>query len=316
MRERTGIIGMALALSLGWVGTMPGRAEAQAAPKAGRLEFDVVSVRQSKPGEENDMHINIPFGGDDAYRNTGGVFSAQNIPVRRLISFAYKLTTSQGETFRASLPDWAATDTFTIEARTENHEVTKDQMRMMIRSLLDDRFKLKVHYENRQVPVYAVELIKPGVLGPQLRQHAGTEPCSKIAAPQGRPDPDAAPRANPYDTVPGGFPTLCGGYINMPPSGPGLRHEGARDMAMSMILGSFSGMGNLGRPVVDQTGLTGTYDFVMEFLDQRPGIDVPVDASGPTFQDALKSQMGLKLVPQKAEYEFLIVDHVEHPTVN
>ena len=57
----------------------------------------------------------------------------------------------------------------------------------------------------------------------------------------------------------------------MPPSQPYMRHEGGRDLTMAQIVSTFSGMGNLGRPVVDRTGLTGTYDWAMEFIDERDG---------------------------------------------
>jgi uncharacterized protein (TIGR03435 family) len=93
---------------------------------------------------------------------------------------------------------------------------------------------------------------------------------------------------------------------------------------MESIVGTFSGLGNLGRPVVDQTGLTGTYDWYIEFLPELPpglppGAVIqgrPPDASGPSFIEALRNQIGIKLVSQKGPYDYLIVDHIEHPTEN
>jgi uncharacterized protein (TIGR03435 family) len=279
----------------------------------GKQEFDVASVRLNK-NPDDPSSLNVPYGADDAFHDTGGIFSAKNWPLVGLIAFAYKNTTAQRDAFRASLPDWALADGFNIEARTENHALTKDQMRLMVQSLLEDRFKLKVHYETRPVSVYAVMLIKPGVLGPGLRPHPADDPCSPIAPPPGRADPDGPPPA-PL-TVAGGFPTRCGSFVNMPPSAPYLRHEGARNISIAKIVSTFTGMGNLGRPVIDKTGLTGNFDWVMEFIDERPGRNPPPDADGPTIQEALKNQLGLKLVPQKAPFEFLIVDHVEQPTEN
>jgi len=85
---------------------------------------------------------------------------------------------------------------------------------------------------------------------------------------------------------------------------------------MAQIVSTFTGMGNLGRPVVDRTGLTGTYDWVMEFIDEREGHVVPPDADGLNFARALEKQVGLKLVSTKAPFLFLIVDRVERPTEN
>ena len=102
----------------------------------------------------------------------------------------------------------------------------------------------------------------------------------------------------------------------MPPSQPYLRHEGGRNLTITQIVNTFSGMGNLGRPVVDKSGLTGTYDWVMEFIDEREGHVPPPDAEGLTFTQALEKQVGMKLVHTKAMFAFLIVDHIERPSEN
>lgn len=69
---------------------------------------------------------------------------------------------------------------------------------------------------------------------------------------------------------------------------------------MGMIVSTFTSLGTLGRPVVDQTGLTGKFDWFIEFLPELPpGAELPPDASGTTFQESLKHQIGIKLVPQK-----------------
>jgi hypothetical protein len=104
-----------------------------------KLEFDVASVRANKTGfgEGRDpQRVNVPVGPEETWRDSGGVFSAQNVPLVQMISFAYKVTTGQRAVFRASLPEWTQTEGFNIEARTDNHAVTKDQMREMMRNLL------------------------------------------------------------------------------------------------------------------------------------------------------------------------------------
>ena len=284
---------------------------------ADKLQFDVVSIRQNKSGPQegggDEPSVNVPSGPEDTFRNTGGVYSAVNMPLNSFISFAYKVTTNQRAAFRDSLPDWAKTEGFNLQARTDNPNVTKDQMREMMRSLLADRFKLVVHYETRQVPVFAVVLAKPGTLGPFLRQHPADQPCPRIAPPLGQLGPDAPPPSP--RTMDDGFPAICGAFDRLEPTTPGLRREGSRDMPLSMMVTAFSGLGNLGRPAVDQTGLIGNFDWVIEFLQEAPDQDHP-EISGPRFQEALKKQLGLKLVPEKAPVSFLFVDHVEHPSAN
>lgn len=291
----------------------------------GHQEFDVISIHPEKdPGAPST--VNVPYGGDDTYTDTGGVFRATNWPVLHLIRFAFKNATSQRESLRASLPDWAIDKGFNIEARTDRPHVTKDQMRLMVRSMLIERFGLKVHYETRDVSVYAVELIKPGVLGPGLRPHPNDDSCSGEAATvKARPTADdradtesgtAGASPPPFEVLRGGFPLRCGTFVRMPPSQPYMRHEGGRDLTMAQIVGTFTGMGNLGRPVVDRTGLTGTYDWVMEFIDERDGHIPPPDAEGLDFKGALEKEVGMKLVSAKAPFQFLVVDHIEQPTEN
>jgi uncharacterized protein (TIGR03435 family) len=290
----------------------------------GHLQFDVISIRPNKD-PETPSSVNVPYGPDETYTDTGGLFTAANWPVRALISFAFRNTTSQRDHFQASLPDWALRQGFNIEARTDNPHVTKDQMRLMVRSMLIERFRLKVHYETRDVSVYAVELIKPGALKPGLRPHPNDDSCSGAAATvKARPvadveaNPQSGPAAAPPSdaTLPDGFPIRCGTFVRMPPSQPYMRHEGGRALTMAQIVSTFSGMGNLGRPVIDRTGLTGTYDWAMEFIDERDGHSPPPDAEGLDFKGALEKQLGMKLVSTKAPFEFLIVDHVEQPTEN
>ncbi|HEX5283696.1 MAG TPA: TIGR03435 family protein [Bryocella sp.] len=294
------------------------------AAAGGHQQFDVISIHPVKDPSAP-SNVNVPYGPDDTYTDTGGLFTATNWPVGALIGFAFKNTTSQRHTFQASLPDWALRQGFNIEARTDNSHVTKDQMRLMVRSMLIERFGLKVHYETKDVSVYAVELIKPGVLGAGLRPHPNDDSCSGAAATVKartvedsesnlQPGPGATPPPPP--TLPGGFPIRCGTFVRMPPSHPYLRHEGGRDLTMAQIVSTFSGMGNLGRPVVDRTGLAGAYDWAMEFIDERDGQNPPPDAEGLDFKGALQKQLGMKLVSTKAPFNFLIVDHLEQPTEN
>jgi uncharacterized protein (TIGR03435 family) len=91
---------------------------------------------------------------------------------------AYKLwlPRDREESMISHLPKWVATDTFSIQAKVEGNP-TKDQMMLMMQSLLADRFKLALHFEAQEVPVLALSLVKPGKLGPRLHPHADGPSC-------------------------------------------------------------------------------------------------------------------------------------------
>ena len=303
-----------LAFARIFIGQNPG---ASSTPSQ-RLSFDVASIRQNAAGLDatsgNKPHSNFPIGSDDSYYPTGGVFSATNLPLISYIIFAYKITTNNRDALIASVPDWVLNDGYNIEARTEVKNVTKDQMRLMMQSLLTDRFKLSAHHEERKVPVFAAVLEHPGKLGPQLRAHSPQGPCP----PNNPAEPltlsvGAAPAA---DSA--GFPAVCGGFANyMRPNAPYHRRFGGGNVTLATIVSSFSGLGQLGRPVVDQTGLAGGYDFFLDYLpDPPPAKELPPDASGPDFVDAVKSQLGIQLLRQKSNIDYVIVDHVERPSPN
>lgn len=105
----------------------------------------------------------------------------------------------------------------------------------------------------------------------------------------------------------------------MPGSVRGRMAIGARNVTMELIASTLPPMGNLGRPVLDKTGLTGKFDFTMEFtpqFDGPPPANFRPDPDGPTFLEALKQQLGLKLERQTGPVDVLVLDHVEEPSAN
>jgi uncharacterized protein (TIGR03435 family) len=133
----------------------------------GKLSFEVASVRQNKTNDKPSMNVDpTTF---ESFSPTGGLYSARNIVLVQYIAFAYKLNNKQLQSVVSQVP-WTMTTRFDIEARGEGNP-TKDQYRLMMQSLLAERFKLTVHFETRQVPVYGLVLAKPEKLGPQLRVH-------------------------------------------------------------------------------------------------------------------------------------------------
>src|SRR5262249_12486899 len=144
----------------------------------------------------------FPLSPDDAYRPTGGRFSA-HFALITYITFAYKLslTPDQRQSLLSHLPKWVATDRFSIEAKAPTRNPTKDQMRLMMQSLLGDRFRLVAHFESQQTAVLTLTVIKPGQLGPALRLHSEGPPCDAPALPlRGNSNANRAPV----------FPPTCG----------------------------------------------------------------------------------------------------------
>lgn len=278
----------------------------------GKMEFDVFSVKPDTAAiSQQTVHSNIPLGPQDMFTPTGGLLSSTNWPLFQYMIFAYKLTPNQVQSVQTQLPKWATTARYDIEARAAGNP-TKDQYRLMMQALLADRFKLAIHFETRQVPVYALVLDKPGKFGPGFQPHPADAPCST-----------APPGQGPAGTVTGGFPETCGAFVGVQASNPGRIRGGARNIPMSMVASTFSipELFGVDRPVVDKTGLTGNYDIVVEFTPQingplPPGATFQPDESGPTFLQAMKEQLGLRLDKQTAPVDSIVVDHIEQPSEN
>ena len=270
-----------------------------------KLKFDVASVRQNKSNAKPTS--NVPLTQGKAYSPNAGDLSATNQSLFIYILFAYKVSLTEAWDQFKQLPQWARTETFDIHAKTDIPNPTKDQMRQMMQSLLEDRFKLAVHRETRPVPIFALTLAKPGTLGPQLKPHPTDPPCTPDSPNQ--PSPVSAPLATLLST----WPTQCGDGDEI--ASPRRTRAGARDVTMAQIAGWLSAEGDTDLPIVDKTGLTGTFDLVIEFAPEH-GPAITTDNPIPTFQEALKDQLGLKLEKQKGDATFFIIDHVEQPSEN
>jgi uncharacterized protein (TIGR03435 family) len=296
------------------VGSQPTTPEWQTAA-GGKMAFDTATVRENTTAPPGATNANFPLGPGDVYSRNRGLFRANGFSLAAYIEFAYKVTPNQEEFLLSQLPKWVTTERFDIEARAEGNP-TKDQMRLMIQALLADRFRLAAHFENRQVPVFALILDRPGELGPQLQKHADESPCPTTSIV-----PSPAPTAQPQ-LLDARFPATCGGMLAMPPSAPGRLRGGARNVTMELIASSLKGGGSsVDRPVLDRTGLTGKFDFAIEFTPQY-GAGLPAgsnfrpDPTGPTFEQALKEQLGLKLESQMGPMDFLVIDYIEKPSAN
>jgi uncharacterized protein (TIGR03435 family) len=258
------------------------------------------------------MPPSFPLNIDDTPIPPGGSFRA-DFPLRVYIEFAYKLQLSreQREAMLSHLPQWVGTQAFVIEAKADGNP-TKDQIRLVMQTLLADRFKLTVHFETREMSVLALELVKPGVTGRHLRPHAQGLACDgKWIAPPDRGSPDVEP---------GAFVPDCGDVSVI----DGPKHTlllGARNIPMEHIADYLPLVYDVGRPVIDETGLTGTFDFSLNWAPDRndPASILPSDSpdsEGSSFLEALKEQLGLTLKPKTAPIRTLIIDHIEPPSPN
>ena len=275
----------------------------------GHMTFEVASIRPAGPGEP--FRTNVGLNIEDEPIPIGGRFSA-TAALGSYIALAYKFlpTGPQSEAIFAQLPKWATTDLFTIEAKAPIPNPTKDQVRLMMQSLLAERFKLAVHFETHDVPVMALMLVKPGKLGSRLRPHAQGPPCDAKIPPVDRNSPK----------IPDIWTQICGAFevIDWTNNTVIL---GSRNTTMEMFANFFPALVQLDRPLVDQTGLNGKFDYELNFtppwrMPTEQSTDAQLDLTGPTFFEALKDQLGLKLKPTRTPIQTLVIDHVEQPSPN
>jgi len=240
-----------------------------------RPKFEVASI---KPNQSSDIRTTavrpLP---------ASGTYTAENQSVNQLIRQAYDLKPFQLQGGPKWIEDFSS-DKYDIVAKAAG-PVTRDQLVLMLQSLLEDRFKLKYYRETRQLPIYALVVAKKGVLGPNLHS----------------PNPNESRL----------FP------IRQSVGSMDAANATMQDLASS--LSSFSG----GRLVLDRTGLTDHFAFTLEFtpdaaaLPRPAGIELPAPAADrPSLFKALQEQLGLRLESDKGPVEVLIVDSVERPTEN
>ena len=283
----------------------PAALRAQAPTARSRPEFEVASIRENKTGEP--AYSNFPLGPGPQFDAKGGLLLAKDMLLLQYIVFAYKPDMFQIQEFRAKLPDWARATRYDIEARADGSP-TKDDMRLMMQSLLEERFHMVVHRETRDEPVFTVVLAKPGATGPRLKPHRADDPdCSKTSFAK---------------TVAGAYSAACGASASIVPETPGDFAMAGYNVTMEALAPALGGAANLtDRRILDRTGLTGTYDFRLEFapeqrLTAQPDASDDFGPGGPLFTEAVKIQLGLKLVPQKLPSEVIVMDQIGRPTEN
>jgi uncharacterized protein (TIGR03435 family) len=277
---------------------------AQQTPTGPSPKFEVASVRPNTSGDNKQSVRTYP----------GGRYEAINIPPRLLIINSYGLQEQQ----MVGAPDWIASEQFDIVAKAEgdigpavNRDGSPSRLQLMIRALLEERFKLKVHREPKEVPIYELVLARPdGRLGRELKPSTVDCAALKAAKPGGGPLPERP--------KPGERPQ-CGARV-----GFGELIAGGQPLLELVSLLA----GTVGRSVVDKTGLTGTYDIYLRWTPDRvlqrgAGAasnepirvnGVEIDPNGPSIFTALQEQLGLKLEAERGTVEALVIDHIERPS--
>lgn len=212
----------------------------------------------------------------------GGRFSATAITVQSLLRTAYRVQSYQ----LIGAPGWFATKRYDIVAKIEGDLPSQQQF---LQSLLKDRFKLVVHPETRELPAFALVMSRnDGTLGPQLRK--SNFDCDSYLG-------NAHPLPEPGKVSP------CSARIN-----PGSLS--AKAILLTQLATSLAAF--TGRYAVDRTGLNGRFDIELTWTPDQAA----ADSDGPSIFTALQEQLGLKLVPEKAPVEVLVVDHAEEPQTN
>jgi uncharacterized protein (TIGR03435 family) len=180
-------------------------------------------------------------------------------------------------------PDWIRTDGYDIEAKAD-HPTTIDNLHIMFQTLLADRFNLKFHMETRTGPVYALTVDKSGL---KMKRD---------------------PNGEGWD-----YPMNSTGRVEFTGTRVPMKY-------FAWWLGQFAVQRDE-RPVVDETGLTGTWDFTLKFLPELPP-NVSVDqlppelANRPSIFEALPEQLGLKLEPAQGPVPYFVIDHIDRPSPN
>jgi uncharacterized protein (TIGR03435 family) len=258
-----------------------------------------------------------------------GQLTCTNAPLIVLLTNAYGVKSYQIEG-----PEWLNSERFDIIAKVPAG-ATKEQYNLMLQNLLATRFKLTLHHQTKELPMFALVV---GKGGPKMKL-SQDEPAapSKQEAPTAPPPPPPPPPspsaslperpkmdADGFPVLPPGMRKVTVGMMNMKTGRFRLlaSHESMTDLASR-----FSNQ--LGRPVADETGLTGVYDFTLEYAPGAsigplppppPGVDGGSTASTPDAADifsAIQAQIGLKLQQKKGPVDLLIIDHIEKvPTEN
>lgn len=245
------------------------------------MTFDVATIRPAQPPDAN-FHVTVSSPPHSSR------FEATNLPIKALLQIAYGFDAPV-----VGAPDWVATTFYTIQARSDEAadarlaRLTDNEARLekrnAIRVLLAERLGLKTHLETRIASIYNLVVDKGGV-----KMQPVPPPPDNGETPLPLPPSDVKTRGSQH----------------------GLEFVGS-NASMRAITGVLSAM--VEAPVVDKTGLTGTYNYTLQFGRDWSGTD---PESWPSIFTAVQEQLGLKLEAEHESVPNLVVDHITKPTEN
>jgi uncharacterized protein (TIGR03435 family) len=289
--SRVALVATGLAMSV----PSPPRLCAQAQAPERLPIFEVASVKKNTSDDSRAPMRTYP----------GGRLVVTNARLKVLIAVAFSVVDPESLIDSRVLggPDWVDSERYDINAKSSTEfrpspDGPDPEMILMLRSLLEERFKLRAHRETRELPIFELVVARAdGKLGPGL--HKSAVDCDALIAAGNRP-----PREP-------GEPPPCG-----------LMGGPARTIAGGATMQQFAA--NLAvrseRLVVDKTGLAGRFAFTLAWTPDRmptgtppPGVP-PIDPDGPSIFTALQEQLGLKLKPARGPVDVLVIDRVERLT--
>jgi uncharacterized protein (TIGR03435 family) len=286
-----GLMAVAVPTLFGLIRTTQSPAASQTENTTDKLPvYEVASIKPDKSGPDNMMRVMFTADG----------LSVTNIPLKMLIQDAYGMEENQ----IVGAPDWVGSERYDIEAKVDApdvpalHKLSLDQRKRMMQPVLAERYRLQVHSEARELPVYELVVSKSG---------------SKLH------------EAKPGDTYPNGIKGHDGA------SGAGLVIlEGGQLTCQAAPIAILTHLlsGRLGHNVFDMTGLTGKYDFKLQWPAAegpasmpngaeggQQGNGLPPESSGPSIFTAVQ-ELGLRLESHRAPVDVLVIDHIERPSAN
>jgi len=316
---------------------------ATAKPAEAKLEFEVASIKPSAQPGRGVIRLD-PKGGPGS--GDPGRVTYTFTTILNLMVDAYSVKRYQV----SGGPKWLDSEQFDIVAKVPEG-ATKEQVKVMLQNFLQERFKLTLHRETKELPMYALVV---GAKGPNLKDSTVTDTPPALDSQHkegGRGEAGAQAAAPPPPLPPGtrkdgmkigpdGCPEMppmaAGNFMMMTPNGACMISNGQTMDGLATQLSN-----RFDRPVIDQTGLKGTYDLRLRYdpasmpggrggsvmIKDGPGSGpaggdtanriAPDGDPPPSIFNALQTQLGLKLEAKKGPVALLVIDHVEKtPTEN
>ena len=300
----------------GQSGPAPGDSQENNLGKADLPKYEVASIKPSSADDGRMMIRMLPSG-----------VELKGVQVQMLLQQAFAVEKDR----IVGAPDWVRSKHYDFEAKVTPEDAPKleklkmEQRNSMVLPVLEERLHLKYHHEMRELPMYALVIAKGG---PKLAEAKPGNPMPGLEGGPGRPDAPMPPPGRPGATANGDGPPPAG---NRPVIGEGMRMRPgefvARGASIDFLRHALANM--VGRTVVDRTGLTGRYDYNLNWTPDEgmvgpgggpnvgpPRGEAPPDANGPTLFTALEEQLGLKLQSEKGKVDVIVIDHIDLPTEN